>query len=231
MIEFRGVDKSVPVGDSVLPVLRDVSLSVERGTFVGIIGASGSGKSTLLNILGLLDAPTGGEFRLDGQLVSRMTEAERDRLRSRRFGFVFQAFHLMRHRSVVDNVAVGLLHAGFPRAERHDRAVTALAAVGLSARAEFPAGALSGGESQRVAIARAVAGSKEVLLCDEPTGNLDSSTGQEILELLGRLNERGLTVIMVTHDARVSALCDQVVELRDGCVTADRRQPRGAHRA
>jgi putative ABC transport system ATP-binding protein len=216
MIRLSGLVKSVSTGSVDVEILRDIDLHVQEGELLGIVGPSGSGKSTLLNIVGLLDRPTSGRYELDGGDVSGLSDRELDGLRSQVFGFVFQAFHLLEGRTVADNVEIGLVHSGVPRRERHRLVADAISAVGLTARAGFAARTLSGGEKQRVAIARALAGSKRVILCDEPTGNLDSMSSAAIIDLLVRLHDIGRTIVIVTHDQQVVVRCSRVVEMHDG---------------
>lgn len=217
MIRLSNLGKVVLTGGSnQLQILNHVDLQIDEGELIGIVGSSGSGKSTLLNIIGLLDRSSSGAYLLDGQPVMDLSGKQRDALRSRTFGLVFQAFHLLESRSVDDNVRLGLLHAGVPRRE-HDQLVSeALASVNLSHRSSFPSRTLSGGEKQRAAIARAVAGSKRVILCDEPTGNLDSQSTQGIIDLLVQLRDAGRTIVIVTHDPTVAASCSRIVEMQDG---------------
>lgn len=216
MIRLRDVGKTVTLRGREVPILRGVSMDVAAGELLAVVGASGSGKSTLLNVLGLLDTASRGEYLLRGQDVATLSAKERDRCRARTFGFVFQAFHLMPTRTVLANVEVGRLYEGVSRAERVESAEAALESVGLAHRAQSPAGTLSGGEAQRAAIARAIAGRKDALLCDEPTGNLDSVSGARVLHLLRALHASGMTVVVITHDPRVAAACERVVEVRDG---------------
>lgn len=212
LIDMRSVSRLF--GDT--PALRDVTFAVEHGEFVAIVGPSGSGKSTLLNVVGLLDHPTSGTYLLDGIDVSAAGDKARCHLRASKIGFVFQSFHLLDHRSIEENVAVGEVYRSHQRSGRRERALAALDAVGLSHRAGFPARVLSGGERQRVAIARAIVGEPSLLLCDEPTGNLDSTTAGRVLDLLGSLRSENLTIIMITHDQEVAAKSDRVVRILDG---------------
>jgi putative ABC transport system ATP-binding protein len=214
-IELRDVTRSFP-GPPEVQALKGVNLTVPDGDYLSIIGPSGSGKSTMLNLLGLLDRPTVGEYRLGGVLTSTLTEDERAALRARQLGFVFQAFHLMSRRTVLDNVMLPMLYAGTPRAEREPRARAALERVGLGHRMGFLPGRLSGGERQRVAVARAVATRPRVLLADEPTGNLDQTTTGEIMALFEELHAEGLTLVLITHDGGVARRARRRIRLTDG---------------
>jgi putative ABC transport system ATP-binding protein len=213
--------------------LRGVSLEVEAGSFISVVGASGSGKSTLMNILGLLDRPTSGEYLLDGQDVSGFDRDRRAVYRNRKIGFVFQSFNLLPRTSALENVELPLLYNGRAHnlRERHDKALSLLTAVGLGARADHTPSQLSGGQQQRVAIARSLVNDPEVILADEPTGNLDSRTSIEIMEILQRLNrERGLTIILITHEHDIAEYGRRVVTVRDGRILTDEpvAQPRDA---
>ncbi|MEV4427348.1 ABC transporter ATP-binding protein [Streptomyces sp. R-07] len=236
VIELRGVGLTYP-GPPAVEALKPCDLSVPRGAFVTVVGPSGSGKSSFLNILGLLDTPSAGTYLLDEIDVSGLTDAERTALRGRRLGFVFQSFHLLPHRSALENVALALVHNGTPRRERDPRALAVLERVGLEHRAHALPTTLSGGERQRVAIARALVGRPSVLLCDEPTGNLDSANAGSILALLRELNEDGMTIVMITHDPEVAANGGRTLTIRDGAldeadgtaaVAAGSRLPHGA---
>lgn len=211
--------------DSVPPVeaLRDVDLVIERGDFVAVVGPSGSGKSTLLNVLGCLDKQTSGSYLIDGIDVAALSDRERAALRGQRIGFVFQTFHLLSHRSALDNVMLAEVYLGEPRAGRRERALASLERVGLADRADFLPTRLSGGQRQRVAIARALMGPPSFLLCDEPTGNLDSANTASVLRLFEELGEDGLTLVVVTHDEHVAALAQREVRIVDGRLTEVRR--------
>ena len=215
MVKLEGICRQY---GSVAPVhaLRQVNLEVNVGAWVAVVGPSGSGKSTLLNILGCLDRQTSGCYWLSGVDVSKLSDRERAGLRSRHIGFVFQSFHLLAHRSVLENVMLSEVYGRRPRAGREERARTALASVGLEGRMDFLPTRLSGGERQRVAIARALISGPQLLLCDEPTGNLDSVATRGILELLGGLHTRGLTIITITHESGVAERAEQRVRIADG---------------
>ncbi len=214
-IELRDVTRSFP-GPPEVQALKGVSVSVADGDYVSVTGPSGSGKSTMLNILGLLDRPTVGEYRLGGVLTGSLDEDARAAVRAQHLGFVFQAFHLMSRRSVLENVLLPMLYNGTPRAEREPRAREAVERVGLGHRVDFLPGTLSGGERQRVAVARAVASRPRVLLADEPTGNLDQATSAGIMALFEELHADGLTLVVITHDADVARRASRRIRLADG---------------
>jgi macrolide transport system ATP-binding/permease protein len=234
VIEAKGLTRTYHVGDVDVPALRGVDLVVERGEFLAIMGSSGSGKSTLMAILGCLDRPDGGVYRLDGTDVAELSESELALIRSERLGFVFQSFNLLPRTPAVENVALPLAYApGAPtsRTEQTRRAREALRAIGLAGREGNTPGQLSGGQQQRVAIARALMNDPDLLFADEPTGNLDSKTSHEIMDALIKLNrERGLTVVVVTHEPDIAAYADRVVTMRDGQIIADERNPKVAPR-
>ncbi|CAN5804165.1 ABC transporter ATP-binding protein [soil metagenome] len=218
LISMRSITKVFLTDDVETHALADVHFEIAQGEYVAISGPSGCGKTTLLSILGLLDAPTTGEYTLAGESVARLTPTERARVRNRQIGFIFQAFNLIGDLSVFDNVELPLTYRDMPSSERRDRVAAALERVGMSHRSKhFPA-QLSGGQQQRVAVARAVAGDPAILLADEPTGNLDSKNGEAVMELLRELNANGSTVCMVTHDARYAQHADREVALFDGRV-------------
>lgn len=221
MIELNGVTKTYDLGARTLDAVRDVSVSVERGEFVTVMGPSGSGKSTLLAILGILDRPSSGSYALEGYEVTTLSDRERSRIRNEHFGFVFQSFNLFPEFTALDNVIMPLIYARVPAAERKRTAKELLERFGLSERMHHYPSMLSGGEQQRVAIARALANDPSLLLADEPTGNLPTEMGMQILSDLRTLNEEGLTVIMVTHDERLGYTGRRMVRLRDGGVVSD----------
>lgn len=218
VVELINVTRSFP-GPPEVQALKSVNLRIERGDYLSIVGPSGSGKSTMLNILGLLDRPSVGEYHLDGNLTGIVSERERAALRGGKIGFVFQAFHLLQHRTVLDNVLLATLYSGVPRSSREQRAREALNRVGLNHRVNFLPGTLSGGERQRVAVARAVVGSPELLLADEPTGNLDAATSGEVMDLFEELHSDGLTLVVITHDATISSRAHRSIRIIDGRLT------------
>jgi len=214
-VEFVGVVRAYP-GPPPVPALRRADLVIGAGEYVAVVGPSGSGKSTFLNVVGLLDRPDAGVYRLDGIDTATLAERDRTALRGRRIGFVFQAFHLVRHRSVLDNVTLALLYTGVSRRSRAGLALASLERVGIAHRAHAMAGHLSGGEAQRVAIARALVNRPSMLLCDEPTGNLDSANAQAVLAQIDELNAEGLTVLMVSHDQQVAGRARRSILIKDG---------------
>lgn len=219
LVELRGVTRQYKNGQVRIDALRGVDLSIEQGWFVSIMGPSGSGKSTLLNIIGCLDLPTAGTYELAGQRVDRLSDNRLSDLRNQLIGFIFQTFHLLPDLDAQGNVELPLIYRGVGRRERQRRALAALEAVGLESRRHHRPGELSGGEQQRVAIARALVGEPLLILADEPTGSLDSRSGQVIMEIFQRLNrERGLTIIQVTHDERIASYGSRIVHLLDGRV-------------
>ena len=216
MIELKNVEKSYRTDRIETLALQNVNLSVEAGEFLSIMGPSGCGKSTLLNLMGLLDAPTKGDLSIDGERVNGQGDRYVSRLRNEKIGFIFQSFHLVPDLHVTDNVELPLLYRRVSGSERKRLAAGALERVGLSSRAKHFPGQLSGGQQQRVAIARAIVGRPRILLADEPTGNLDSQMGDEVMEILHSLNDDGTTIVMVTHDARLAETTDRIVRLFDG---------------
>jgi ABC-type lipoprotein export system ATPase subunit len=218
VVELVDVTRSFP-GPPEVQALKGVNLTIERGDYLSIVGPSGSGKSTLLNVLGLLDRPTVGEYRLGGVLTGALDEEERAHLRARTIGFVFQAFHLLPRRTVLDNVLLATLYSGVPRSERMPRARAALERVGLAHRMDFLPTTLSGGERQRVAVARAVMASPELILADEPTGNLDQKTSGEVMDLFEELNAEGLSLVVITHDRHVADRAARSIHIGDGRVS------------
>jgi putative ABC transport system ATP-binding protein len=219
VVELAGISREFP-GTPPVQAISSVELLIEPGEYLSIIGPSGSGKSTLLHLLGLLDRPTAGTYLLDGVDVAGLTESRRCALRAGRIGFVFQAFHLMPRRTVLDNVMLSMLYQGVPRRERRDRAAATLDQVGLTGRMDFLPPVLSGGERQRVAIARALAGSPSLLLADEPTGNLDQANAIGVMELFDELHADGMTLAVITHDEDISRRAGRRVRITDGMLSA-----------
>ena len=224
VLDVRNVVKLYGEGETLVRALRGVTLTVERGDYVAIMGASGSGKSTLMNILGCLDVPTSGQYLLDGVDVSRLDDRQLALVRNRRIGFVFQAFNLIPRMSALGNVELPLAYAGLKAADRRRRARAALAMVGLADRANHEPNQLSGGQQQRVAVARALVTAPALVLADEPTGNLDSQSTADMLEVLDRLNQAGRTIVVITHEPDVAAHTRRIVRLVDGRVVADSYQ-------
>ncbi len=216
LIEMKGICKHYAVGGQTVRALDGVDFSAAAGEMVAILGPSGSGKSTLMNILGCLDIPTAGQYRLAGHAVERMSEGELSRVRGRTVGFVFQGFHLLPGLTARENVELPLLYQGIPDGERRRLAEESLARVGLASRMDHRPAELSGGQQQRVAVARAIAGRPPMLLADEPTGNLDTAAGREIMGLLQGLHREGHTVVIITHDPAIGAACPRRVMMRDG---------------
>ncbi len=223
MIEIEGLEKVYGQGSTRVAALQKISLHIPAGDLVAIMGPSGSGKSTLMNIIGCLDRPTAGSYRLAGEEVANLTDNELAEVRNRRIGFIFQSFNLLPRLTALKNVELPLIYRGLGARERRQRSVEALTAVGLADRLHHRPNQLSGGQQQRVAIARALSGQPAILLGDEPTGNLDSRSGEEIIAIFQELNSRGNTVLIVTHDENIARHCSRVVRLRDGLIVDDRR--------
>lgn len=224
VIQFQNVFRTYEMGDQVLNALDGVDVDIQRNEYLAIVGASGSGKSTMMNIIGCLDRATRGEYLLNGTNVGTMSEAELARARNRDIGFIFQSFNLLSRASALKNVMQPLVYRGIPLAERKRIASEALDRVGLGDRLNSLPNQLSGGQRQRVAISRALVGHPAILLADEPTGNLDSKTSQEIMALIDQLHDEGQTIIIVTHEPDIASHCERVIQLADGRIESDRRQ-------
>ena len=225
IIQTTNISRRYVMGEEVIQALKDVTISVNRGEYVAFMGPSGSGKSTLMNIVGCLDTPTSGRYILNNQDVSEMTENELATVRNKEIGFVFQTFNLLPRQSSLENVALPLIYAGYNKADRIEKAMLTLKGVGLENRAHHKPNELSGGQRQRVAIARALVNDPSILLADEPTGNLDTKTSYEIMDLFDQLYSKGNTIVMVTHEDDIAQYAHRIVRLRDGLVESDKVNP------
>jgi putative ABC transport system ATP-binding protein len=223
IIETRDISKMYRMGNQTVNALQSISISIDRGEYVAFMGPSGSGKSTLMNIVGCLDSPTTGSYMLNNKLVSEMTENELADTRNKEIGFVFQTFNLLPRASALENVALPLIYAGFSKAERNEMAMHTLDSVGLAERAHHRPNELSGGQRQRVAIARALVNDPSIILADEPTGNLDTKTSYDIMNLFQELHDKGNTIIMVTHEDDIAHYAHRIIRLRDGLIEWDRK--------
>lgn len=219
ILELREIYKDYQQGKLVVPVLKHVNFSMEEGEYTAIMGPSGSGKTTMMNIIGCLDKATSGDFYLDGQDINKCTENEMSDIRLHKIGFVFQSFHLLPKQTALENVEMPLTYAKVPKKERREKALRALERVGLADRVDFRPNQLSGGQMQRVAIARAIVNSPKLLLADEPTGALDTKSGEQVMELFQSLNKEGVTVLMITHDLEIASFAKRVVTIRDGVLS------------
>ncbi len=224
ILELKNIYKDYIQGKMTVPVLKDISLNVEKGDYLAIMGPSGSGKTTLMNIIGCLDQPTSGQYLLDGEDVLSYKDKALSDVRLRSIGFVFQSFYLLSRQSALDNVSLPLIYSGISKKERKEKAFRALERVGLADRVNFKPTQLSGGQKQRVAIARAIVNNPKILLADEPTGALDSKSGQQIMELFQKLNDEGVTVVMITHDAEIAGFAQRKILIRDGQIVPDLSQ-------
>ncbi|MBA3500556.1 MAG: ABC transporter ATP-binding protein [Myxococcota bacterium] len=224
LIAMRGIERTYVMGDNLVHALRGVDMTIEAGTSIAIMGTSGSGKSTLMNIMGCLDQPSKGTYHLDGRDVSRLSRSDLADVRGRMIGFVFQSFNLLSRTSALENVEMPLMYQGVSARDRHKRAIAALEKVNLGARFDHHPNQLSGGQQQRVAIARALVTEAPIIMADEPTGNLDTTTSSEVMVLLQGLVAQGKTVILVTHESDIAAYASRVVTLRDGSIIDDKTQ-------
>jgi putative ABC transport system ATP-binding protein len=224
VIELKNITRHFKIGDTDVYALRGVDLIINRGEYVAFMGPSGSGKSTLMNILGCLDTPTGGKYVLNGKDVSNLSDNELAEIRNKEIGFVFQTFNLLARNTSLDNVALPLVYAGFSKKDRTARAIESLTSVGLADRMDHKPNELSGGQRQRVAIARALVNNPSIILADEPTGNLDTKTSHEIMELMEVIHQKGNTVIVVTHEEDIARRAKRIVRLRDGVIESDTYQ-------
>ncbi len=231
ILELHNIYKTYIQGKMEVPVLKDISLSVDEGEYVAIMGPSGSGKTTLMNIIGCLDLPTSGTYALAGENIIGSSESKLSEIRLNSIGFVFQSFHLLPRQSAAENVALPLLYAGVPKKERRARAVRALERVGLGDRVDFKPNQLSGGQCQRVAIARAMVGNPTLLLADEPTGALDTKAGNQIMEIFRHLSDQGMTIIMITHEPAIAACADKTYHILDGELRTSAEPEGGADHA
>ena len=224
LIEMTGITRTYVMGDNLVHALRGVDLTIEHGASIAIMGTSGSGKSTMMNIMGCLDQPSHGSYRLNGKDVSRLTRSELADVRGRMIGFVFQSFNLLSRTSALENVEMPLMYQGLGSKERHRRAMSAIDRVGLTGREHHHSSQLSGGQQQRVAIARALVGEAPIIMADEPTGNLDTKTSYEVMAILQGLTDTGITVVLVTHEPDIAAYAKRVITLRDGLIVDDEQQ-------
>lgn len=222
LLEMTDINKDYPQGKDVVHVLKDINISIDEGDYIAIMGPSGSGKTTLMNLMGCLDVPTSGTYILDGENIAEASDNRLAEIRNGKIGFVFQSFYLLPKLSAIENVALPLLYAGVSKKERRERAKAALESVGLGDRLEFMPNQLSGGQSQRVAIARAMVTNPKVLFADEPTGALDSVSGEQIMELFSQLNNNGATIVMITHEQSIADCAKKIYFIKDGCLTSER---------
>ena len=222
MIEICNMSKIYRIGKVAVKALDNISLSIKQHEFVSIVGPSGSGKSTLMNMIGCLDVPTSGEYRLDGMEVSGLTDDQLAYIRNHKIGFVFQGFNLIQKLNALENVELPLIYQGIPTRDRYERSIEALKLVGLGDRIHHRPAELSGGQQQRVAIARALVGNPQIILADEPTGNLDSKSGKDIINMLKELHLKGSTIVLITHDNDIAVMAERIVRIQDGQINDDR---------
>jgi putative ABC transport system ATP-binding protein len=223
LIKISALKRNFVLGSETIYVLKGIDLEINKGEYVALMGPSGSGKSTLMNLLGCLDTPTSGTYILNGKDVSKMHDDELAEIRNKEIGFVFQTFNLMPRTTALDNVALPMVYAGYSKSERYERATEVLTQVGLADRMDHKPNELSGGQRQRVAVARALVNKPSIILADEPTGNLDSKTSEEIMALFGEIHKNGNTVILVTHEEEIAAYAHRIIRLRDGIIEKDER--------
>lgn len=221
VIKIKSITRDFPLGQEIVKVLKGIDLDIQKGEYVALMGPSGSGKSTLMNLLGCLDTPTSGHYELNGVDVSSMSDDQLAEIRNKEIGFVFQTFNLLPRTTALDNVALPMVYAGAGKAQRHERAAKVLHDVGLSDRMDHKPNQLSGGQRQRVAVGRALVNRPSIILADEPTGNLDSKTSLEIMQLFDDIHKAGNTVILVTHEEEIAAHAHRVIRLRDGVIESD----------
>ena len=224
VIKIRNITRDFALGSEIVKVLKGIDLDIERGEYVALMGPSGSGKSTLMNLLGCLDTPTSGSYELNGSDVSNMTDDELAEIRNKEIGFVFQTFNLLPRTTALENVALPMIYAGASKSDRTERAKQVLTDVGLADRMDHKPNQLSGGQRQRVAVGRALVNKPSIILADEPTGNLDSKTSEEIMKLFGDIHKAGNTVILVTHEEEIAEHADRIIRLRDGIVESDTKK-------
>lgn len=229
LIKIRNITRDFPLGNEIVKVLKGIDLDIERGEYVALMGPSGSGKSTLMNLLGCLDTPTSGSYELNGKDVSNMTDDELAEIRNKEIGFVFQTFNLLPRTTALENVALPMIYAGASKSERTERAKQVLTDVGLADRMDHKPNQLSGGQRQRVAVGRALVNHPSIILADEPTGNLDSKTSEEIMKLFGDIHKAGNTVILVTHEEEIAENAHRIIRLRDGIVESDTKKEVGSN--
>ncbi len=221
IIELKNIARHFKMGNEVVKALRGIDLEINKGEYVALMGPSGSGKSTLMNILGALDTPTSGKYKLNGKEVEKLSDKELAEIRNKEIGFVFQTFNLLPRTTALDNVALPLIYAGFSKSKRYERAKEVLKQVGLEDRMTHKPNELSGGQRQRVAVARALVNNPSIILADEPTGNLDSKTSEEIMELFNQLHKEGNTIILVTHEEDIAEHANRIIRLKDGRIISD----------